>query len=1233
MQCTLIRKEIMSRPLLRATTNKTTPAQTDLLRNEQGYSYLSDKLFLRYPDGIVREIGGNYFTQLVEQHETAIADLTGRVSVLEGAGPINQNPVANPDSASITESNNGQVTGNVLTNDTDAENDTRTVNRVSYALQSKTVGQAFTTTHGSFTIQSDGAWTFTLNQASRTMKIGDSVTETIQYGIVDSNANQSTLSVLTINILGGNESPIVVADSGTVVAGSTVSGNALLNDTDADGDSLVISSFRVGGDPTNRTPGSTVNLTDVGSVTVNANGTWSITADPDYSGYFPTIQYSVTDGNATVTSGSIVVTVLPNVSNEYTQAVNWFNQYENGDVTPVNIATNPVQVRVDPSYAVNWTYPDWDYRPWFPNRNAADSSCLDFRVGPGMEYAEIGDIPWDKLLPGDRVFVYYRATPYNHVITLQNRGTSAKWIEIIGVKDSNGNKPILDATNAIEVASTSSLNSTHSSSGMIVIVPPLDGRSNNFFKPGYIHIHGLEIRNTMTPSRITDYTGANKDWGEFVAGIKVAGVDYLIVSGCYFHDNGIGVFINSTPDNGERLVSRFCHMLFNRFGNNGATGQEAYGTHNSYTEAISMIYEFNYFEPNKQGNAGDSIKDRSTGHIFRYNYFKSGSANAMSLRDPQATVSIGFTQVDSLGVNCANYSYVYANQFEFIQESSMVAHGDGIFVYGGFENQVRGNGKCFFYNNICVANFDAAGYDYAGAHTDAGGVPTFDFWNTRTLQTGVSYNNLYYSKAATQGGTVPPFSAFRYQGIADFYSNFTNSFKPTEINPAATPNAGSVNQGNPYTGTLTDLNVTLSNADPGFASIQNNDFSIMNTSPYFTLNGAHKNEVILRALTPLGLPVQAPYGKKRTPVVHAVPSITGSHGIGSVLTAIPAIIGPQFDSVDYQWYRGTNPIAGQTSLSYTVVSDDGGMDLKFRCTFHYGSTTIVSESDLFHIATTTTPQNTTAPTITGSGQSGSAVTVSNNGNWTNTPISYAVQWYVRETNGSSTLIAGQTSTSFTPDNSYIGKSIFARIKATNSGGEFGEADSNLISVIEAITDPDATGKFNFDGLNGTSLDTLSSKWNSRQTAGQYPHDYCFCTGNGALTASYVSLWNGGVAWYENSQGNNISVEIGMNFRNSGGNLGVVLNFDAVQGYEVNCGATEVTLHRNGTYVNAWNHGQATLNKLRATRSGSVISIYVNDALLSTYDDPSPLSGGYPGLSIGIGDNDLPNEFTYWTDNA
>lgn len=1224
----------MSRNLLRTTINKAIPSEADLLRNEQGYSYISEKMFLRYPDGIVREIGGKYFTDLVNQHQTAITDITNRVTALEGAAPVNQNPVANSDSVSFTETSNGQTSGNVLTNDTDFENDVRTVNRVQYALQAKTVGQSFNTTYGSFILNTNGSWTFTLNQSARTMKLGDSVVETIQYGIIDSNSNQSNLSILTINILGGNESPIIVADTGSVMAGSAVNGNALLNDSDPDGDSIVITSFRVGGDSTNRTPGTTVTLPDIGTVIVNANGTWTITTDSDYSGYFPTIQYTVTDGNASVTSGSITITVLPNVSNEYTQAINWYNQYENGTVTPVNIATNPVQVRINPSYAVNWTYPNWDYRPWLPNRNAADSTCLDFRVGPGMEYLELGDVPWDKLLPGDRVFVYYRATPYNNVVTLQTRGTAEKYIEIIGVKDSNGNKPILDATNAVEVAATSSLNSTHTSSGMIIIVPPLDGRSNNFFKPGYIHIHGLEIRNVKSPSRITDYTGTNKDWGDFVAGIKVAGGDYLIISGCYFHDNGLGVFINSTPDNGERLVSRFCHLLFNRFANNGATGTEAYSTHNSYSEAISTIYEFNYFEPNIPGNAGDLLKDRSTGHIFRYNYFKCGAANAISLRDPQATVNIGFTQVDSLGVNCANYSYVYANQFEFINEASMVAHGDGVFALGGSDNQVRGNGKLFFYNNICVSHFDAQGYDYAGARTDAGGIPTFDFWNTRTLQTGVSYNNLYYAKSETQGGVTPPFSAFRYQGIADFYSNFTNSFKTTEINPAATPNAGSVNQGNPYTGTLTDLNITISNSDPGFASVENNDFSIMSQSPYFTLNGVHKNEVILRALTPLGLPVQAPYGKRKTPVVHSVPTISGTHGIGSILTATLAKVGPQYDSVITEWYRDSNVIPGQNGLTYTVVNDDGGTNLKFRCTFQFGATTIVSESDIFHIATATTPQNTSAPIISGSGQAGSIATVTNNGTWTNNPTTYDIQWYVREVNGSSTLIAGQTNTTFTLNNSYIGKNIFARIKASNSGGEFGEMDSNLILVIAATVDPDSSGKFNFDGVNGTSLKTLSSKWNSVLTAGQFPHDYLFCTGNGTLTGSYVSRWNGAMAWYENGQPDQISVEIGIDFKNQSGHIGLLLNFNETQGYEFTCDSNNVNLNKkNGSswYVP---HGKTTPTKLRVTRVNTNFNIYVNDDLVGTYNDPgTTLTGGFPGISLGTGDFDLPNEITYWTDNA
>ncbi|MFW2149529.1 beta strand repeat-containing protein, partial [Acinetobacter sp. TY1] len=84
-----------------------------------------------------------------------------------------------------------------------------------------------------------------------------------------------TTTPFTINLVEAG----VVAPNNTVVAGiATVSGNAITqgNMTDVDGDTLTISSFKVG--TTTATAGNTI-ITTYGTLTVNANGTYTYNLD------------------------------------------------------------------------------------------------------------------------------------------------------------------------------------------------------------------------------------------------------------------------------------------------------------------------------------------------------------------------------------------------------------------------------------------------------------------------------------------------------------------------------------------------------------------------------------------------------------------------------------------------------------------------------------------------------------------------------------------------------------------------------------------------------------------------------------------------------------------------------------------------------------------------------------------------------------------------------------------
>lgn len=129
------------------------------------------------------------------------------------------------------------VTGNVLDNDTDPDNDNLSV----------VAGLIQTGRYGSLTINADGSYTYVLDNNNPTVQAlrleTDTLTETFDYTLSDGKLTDT--STLTITITGTNNAPVAVDDFNSLKEGAlnngnygTVSGNVLDNDMDVDaGDS------------------------------------------------------------------------------------------------------------------------------------------------------------------------------------------------------------------------------------------------------------------------------------------------------------------------------------------------------------------------------------------------------------------------------------------------------------------------------------------------------------------------------------------------------------------------------------------------------------------------------------------------------------------------------------------------------------------------------------------------------------------------------------------------------------------------------------------------------------------------------------------------------------------------------------------------------------------------------------------------------------------------------------
>ncbi len=89
------------------------------------------------------------------------------------------------------------------------------------------------------------------------------------------------------------------------------------NDTDADGDTLVVTQYLI--NSITYSAGNPANLTE-GTITINANGGFTFTPAANYNGNIPVINYSISDGTSTDTANlaiSIINTAPPVANDDY----------------------------------------------------------------------------------------------------------------------------------------------------------------------------------------------------------------------------------------------------------------------------------------------------------------------------------------------------------------------------------------------------------------------------------------------------------------------------------------------------------------------------------------------------------------------------------------------------------------------------------------------------------------------------------------------------------------------------------------------------------------------------------------------------------------------------------------------------------------------------------------------------------------------------------------------------
>ncbi|WP_179107117.1 cadherin-like domain-containing protein, partial [Variovorax sp. KK3] len=89
---------------------------------------------------------------------------------------------------------------------------------------------------------------------------------------------------------------------------TSITGNVLTNDVDADADTLAVTQFTIAG--TTYTAGQSAAIANVGTLTVNADGSYVFTPVANFNGSVPVATYTATDGTASA-SATLTLTVTP----------------------------------------------------------------------------------------------------------------------------------------------------------------------------------------------------------------------------------------------------------------------------------------------------------------------------------------------------------------------------------------------------------------------------------------------------------------------------------------------------------------------------------------------------------------------------------------------------------------------------------------------------------------------------------------------------------------------------------------------------------------------------------------------------------------------------------------------------------------------------------------------------------------------------------------------------------
>lgn len=289
-------------------------------------------------------------------------------------------------------------------------------------------------------------------------------------------------------------------------------------------------------------------------------------------------------------------------------------------------------------------------------------------VGPGQQHADLQTVLMDTLGPGDAVNVLYRPEPYKDKFALVGQGLPNAWIEINGVTDSQGRRPVFDFNGARTVPTAQQvydpvLQHGESLGGILFTKRRTDPYRG--YKPQYIRLRNLALRGAAKGNSYITRAGgtATYDVAANIFGLLAADVDLI---NCVSTDGSFGLFTQAKDGELAFACERWT-LRNSRFFNNGVVG--SYYEHNVYLQCTNPLTEGNYFGKVRPGSLGGSYKTRCSGEVFRRNSVVA-SARALDFVQSEHQDIDGIVRQSDYG-----YDYVYANK--------IVSDGPECIHYGG----------------------------------------------------------------------------------------------------------------------------------------------------------------------------------------------------------------------------------------------------------------------------------------------------------------------------------------------------------------------------------------------------------------------------------------------------------------------------------------------------------------------------------------------------------------------